>query len=60
MSCVEYQSVEIEETTGERGSGAETPKPFLVPSDGWDGEDPVARRVAGVLELKLAQGAMPA
>lgn len=59
MSCIAYEKVEIEETASRPVAGAETPKPFLVSSDGWDGGDPVAQRVAEVLEFELARGAMP-
>ena len=60
MSCVEYESVEIEESTSEKEGGAGRPKPFVVPSIRVRPGDHVAGRVAEVLDFELAQGSMPA
>lgn len=59
MSNLAYNTVEVKQTLVEQAAGRR-PKPFVVPGHEWDGSDSVARRVAQVLELQLAQGAMPA
>jgi hypothetical protein len=59
MSNLAYDTVKVEQTLVEQAA-TRRPKPFVVPCRGWDGGDSVARRVAQVLELQLAQGAMPA
>lgn len=58
MSNLAYNTVEVEEASVEQ-AGTGRPKPFVVPDAGRDGGDPVARRVAQVLEFELAQGSMP-
>ena len=59
MSCVEYQSVEIEESTSEERADAERPRLFAVPSGRLRPGDQVARVVTEVLDFELAQGSMP-
>jgi len=59
MSNLAYNTVEVKQTLVEQAAARRT-KPFVVPGRGWDGGDSAARRVAQVLELQLAQGAMPA
>ena len=59
MSCVECESMEIEESTSEKGGEAQRSKPFVVPSGRVRPGDQVARRVAEVLNFELSQGSMP-
>lgn len=59
MSCVEYETVETEESTNQNQGGIRRLKPFVVPSGGPGLGDEVARRVAEVLAFELAQGSMP-
>ena len=59
MSCVEYESVEIEESTSEKEGEAQRSKPFAVPSGRARPGDQVAFRVAEVLSFQLARGSMP-
>ncbi len=60
MSCVEYESVEIEESGSESKGDTSRSKPFVVPSVESAKAIRVAHRVAEVLDFELAQGAMPA
>jgi len=59
MSNLAYDIVEVQETSVDQ-AGTRRPKPFVVPDSGGDGRDPVARRIAEVLDFQLEQGAMPA
>ena len=59
MSNLAYDIVEVEQISGEQ-TGARKPAPFVVQSRRSDGGDPVAGRVAQILEFQLAHGAMPA
>jgi len=58
MSNLAYNTVEVEGALVEQ-AGPARPKPFVVPNRGWDEGDPVARRVAQVLDFELSQGSMP-
>jgi hypothetical protein len=60
MSCVEYQSVDTEESESESKGDTSRSKPFVVPSARVHQGDSVAHRVAEVLDFELAQGSMPA
>ncbi len=60
MSCVEYERVEIEVSTGEKQGDAQKPKLFAVPSGRVRPGDQAARVVAEILDFELAQGSMPA
>jgi len=59
MSCVEYESVEIEESASEKAGETLKSKPFAVPSRRVRPGDQVALRVAEVLNIQLARGSMP-
>ena len=60
MSRVEYKNVEIEESASKRQDDeVQKSKLFAVPGGRVLPGDQVAGRVAEVLELELAQGAMP-
>jgi hypothetical protein len=59
MSCVEYESVEVERSASEKGNGAQRTKPFPVPVRSGRHQDEVVRRVADILDFELAQGLMP-
>jgi hypothetical protein len=59
MNCVEYESVEIEESTSEKKGEAQRSKPLAVPSSRVRPGDQVAVRVAEVLNVQLARGSMP-
>jgi hypothetical protein len=59
MSCVEYESVEIEDSTSEKEGKAQRSKPFAVPSGRVRPDDKVALRVAEVLNFQLTRGSMP-
>ena len=59
MSCVEYESVELEGSASEKGSDAQRPKPFVVPGRPDRYKDQVVRRVAEILDFELPQGLMP-
>ena len=60
MSCVAYENVELEGSAIENGSEALRLRPFVVGGRRRPFEDEVARRVAEVVDLELAQGSMPA
>jgi hypothetical protein len=59
MSCVEYESVEMEESASQKEGETHQSKPFAVPSHRVRRDDQVALRVAEVLNLQLARGSMP-
>jgi len=59
MSCVEYESVEIEESTSEKERETQRSKPFGAPRGRVRPGDQVASRVAEVLNFQLARGSMP-
>ena len=59
MSCADYKMVEIEESDGEQQGEARRPTPFVVPKGQERSANRVARLVAKVLDLELAQGSMP-
>jgi len=58
MSCVEYESLELEGSASGNGNDA-WPKPFLVPGRSGRHEGEVVRRVAEILDFELSQGLMP-
>jgi len=62
MKCVEYKSVETEESAIEEQGAAQQSKLFVVPGCRTEARpvDRVAARVAAVLDFELAQGSMPA
>lgn len=60
MSCVEYKTVETEESTTGKLSDNQKLKPFVVPSSRLRTVDEIVRRVAEVIDLQLTQGSMPA
>jgi hypothetical protein len=57
MSCLKYEDIEIDESTG--AVQDDVGKPLFIVSGRLRPEDDVARRVAEVLEVELAQGSMP-
>ncbi len=57
MSCLKYENIEIEESS--REGQDDVRKPLLIVSGGVRPKDDMARRVAEVLNLELAQGSMP-
>ncbi|MGO9515703.1 MAG: hypothetical protein ACLPND_01530 [Candidatus Korobacteraceae bacterium] len=59
MSSVAYETVELEDSISENGSESQRPKLFVVGRRRHRFEDEIARRVAKVLDLELAQGSMP-
>jgi len=59
MSCVEYESVEIEESASQKEGETHKSNRFAVPSRRVRAGDQVALRVAEVLNLQLARGSMP-
>jgi hypothetical protein len=59
MSCLEHDNVEIEESADEQQGGISKGKPFIVRNVPVDPGDPVAARVAEVLDFELARGSMP-
>ena len=59
MSCLKYEDIEIEESTGEGQEQNDVSKPLFVVSRRLGPSDDVARRMAQVLDLELAQGSMP-
>lgn len=59
MNCVEYESVEIEDSTREKEYKAGRTKSFAVPRSGLSLGGRVESRVAEVLDLELARGSMP-
>ncbi len=60
MSCVEYKTVETEESTTEQQGDTRNLRPFVVPRARVRTVDEIVRRVAEVLDLQLTQGSMPA
>jgi len=60
MSYIEYETVEIEESTIENKGKAQGLKPVAVKRVRVRPNDDVTRRVEKVLNLQLAQGSMPA
>jgi hypothetical protein len=59
MSCIEYETVEIEESIREKKGEARRLKSVAVPSGRVRPGDQVACRVAEVLDIQLARGSMP-
>jgi len=59
MSCIEYLSVEIEESMIEKGSEAPRIPGVVTGGEHLLGEQ-VARRAAAVLDAQLTGGSMPA
>ena len=59
MSCVEQESVEIENSTREKEGEAQSEKLLAVPRGRMRPGDRVDSRVAEVLDLQLARGSMP-
>jgi len=59
MSCVEYENVEIEESTTENEGEAQRSEHFAVPSRRVRPGDQVVFSAAEVLHFELAQGSMP-
>jgi len=60
MSCISYENVESSDFGSEQGGNVQRPRPYIVPGRREGGVDQIARRVAKVLDLELAQGSMPA
>jgi len=60
MSCIEYETVEIEESNIEKEGKFPNAKPLAAPGRRVHRGDQVARRVAEVLKAQLAHGSMPA
>ena len=59
MNCVEYESVEIEDSTSEKEYKARRVAAIAAPRREMGAGDRVDSRVADVLNLELARGSMP-
>ena len=59
MSCIEQESVEIENSTREKEGKAQKAKLLAVPRGRVRRSDRVDSRVAEVFDLQLARGSMP-
>jgi hypothetical protein len=60
MSCVEQESIEIEDFTSKKEGDGEMSMPLAVPDSRVRAGDSVACRVTEVLNLQLERGSMPA
>ncbi len=60
MSCLASANIEVRTYTAEEQDKVQSPKPVLVSRRRQDSADCVMRRVAAVVDGKLANGSMPA